>query len=300
MQITSHVLRSFILAAFIAQPLLGQSDAAHPPVIDIHYHGTATPAPALSRADSFNVRYRMIVAPARLARCVAIGRPRASPPFGAPCADHGRAPFGGDPCLSTPTDFPDTAWLRAEIKRGRVRAFGELIPQYVGMSPADPRLDPYWSMAEEFDLPVGIHMGTGPQGAAYMTTPFQFPKYRAAYNDPMLLEEVLMRHKKLRLVVMHAGWPLLDQMISLLYAHPGVSVDVGVVATADARAACRVLSTSARIGRRGLCEADHVRVGHAGGIGWPGHRRSPRGRLPHQRTEVGHPLRQRDALLTTS
>jgi len=30
------------------------------------------------------------------------------------------------------------------------------------MSPADPRLDPYWAMAEELDIPVGIHMGFGP------------------------------------------------------------------------------------------------------------------------------------------
>ena len=42
----------------------------------------------------------------------------------------------------------------------------------------------------------------------------------------MLLEEVLLRHKKLRLYVMHAGWPMLESMIALLYAHPGVSVDI--------------------------------------------------------------------------
>src|SRR6478735_5874321 len=110
---------------------------------------------------------------------------------------------------------------------------GELIPQHIGVSPSEPRLDPYWSMAEEFELPVAIHMGTGPRGAAYMTTPFKFPKYKAAYNDPMLLEEVLLRHKKLRLIVMHAGWPLLDQTIALLYAHPGVYVDVGVLQQTD-------------------------------------------------------------------
>ena len=223
------MLRSGFLAALIAHPLLGQSGATRPPVIDIHFHGTPTPAAALSRPDSFNVRYRMIgFLPVWLEAWQGVDRERILPALGFVC-DHGRAPFGGVPCLTTQTDFPDTTWLRDEIKAGRVRAFGELIPQYIGMSPTDARLDPYWSMAEEFDIPVGIHMGTGPQGAAYMTTPFQFPKYRAAYNDPMLLEEVLMRHKKLRLIVMHAGWPMLDQMVALLYAHPGVYVDVGVL-----------------------------------------------------------------------
>ena len=43
----------------------------------------------------------------------------------------------------------------------------------------------------------------------------------------MLLEEAMMRHKKLRLYAMPAGWPMLEPLIALLYAHPGVYVDVG-------------------------------------------------------------------------
>ena len=75
---------------------------------------------------------------------------------------------------------------------------------------------------------MGIHMGFGPPNAAYESspTPIKTPEYRAAYGNPMLLEEVLLRHKKLRLYVMHAGWPMLEPMITLLYAHPGVSVDI--------------------------------------------------------------------------
>ena len=45
----------------------------------------------------------------------------------------------------------------------------------------------------------------------------------------MLLEEVLLKHKKLRLVVMHAGWPRIDSMIALMYAHPNVYVDVAAL-----------------------------------------------------------------------
>jgi len=47
------------------------------------------------------------------------------------------------PCSDSPTELPDTTWLRAELKVGRIRAFGELSPQYLGMSPANPRLEPY-------------------------------------------------------------------------------------------------------------------------------------------------------------
>ena len=224
------LMRSAILAVLVTQPAFGQSVMPRPPVIDIHFHGAPTPQAAWFRPDSLNVRYRMIgLLPIWVETTwQSVDQERFLPSIGFPC-DRGRTPFGDLTCWEAPTDFPDTTWLRGEIKAGRIRAFGELIPQYVGISPTDRRLDPYWSMAEEFDLPVAIHMGTGPQGAAYMTTPFKFPKYKAAYNDPMLLEDVLLRHKKLRLVVMHAGWPLLDQMIALLYAHPGVYVDVGVL-----------------------------------------------------------------------
>jgi predicted TIM-barrel fold metal-dependent hydrolase len=34
-------------------------------------------------------------------------------------------------------------------------------------------------------------------------------------GDPLLLEGVLLRHKRLRLFVMHAGWPRIDEMIAL-------------------------------------------------------------------------------------
>lgn len=33
----------------------------------------------------------------------------------------------------------------------------------------------------------------------------------------------------MRVYVMHAGWPMLDEMIALLFAHPQVYVDVGVI-----------------------------------------------------------------------
>ena len=48
-------------------------------------------------------------------------------------------------------------------------------------------------------------------------------------SNPLLLEGVLIRHPKLRLYVMHAGWPMIDQIVGLLYAHPQVYVDTGVI-----------------------------------------------------------------------
>ena len=38
-----------------------------------------------------------------------------------------------------------------------------------------------------------------------------------------------MRHQRLCLFVMHAGWPLLDSMLALLYGHPNVYVDAAAL-----------------------------------------------------------------------
>lgn len=118
---------------------------------------------------------------------------------------------------------PDS--LRALHRAGDLAVLAEFAPQYSGLSANDPSLEPYWSLAEELDIPVGIHMGPGPPGAAYAG----YPEYRIAHGSALLLEDVLVRHPRLRVYVMHAGWPLLDDMVGLLYAHPQVHVDVGVI-----------------------------------------------------------------------
>jgi hypothetical protein len=202
--------------------------AQGPPVIDMHVHSTTTAPGALAALDSLNIRYLYLSGLSSDLRTWEAADPaRYLPSLVFPC-EGGRAPVTGRSCYDTPTDLPEPTWLRGELEAGRIRGFGEMSPQYLGMSPADPRLEPYWALAEEFDIPVGIHMGFGPPGAAYESspTPFKSPNFRMAANDPMLLEDVLLRHKTLRLFVMHAGWPRLEPMLALLYAHPHVYVDV--------------------------------------------------------------------------
>ena len=105
---------------------------------------------------------------------------------------------------------------------GRFAVFAEISAQYNGMSPADDSLEAYFALAEELDIPVGIHMGEGPPGGPYRG----FPKYRARLTSPFLLEEVLIHHPRLRVYVMHYGSPLVDEMIALLYSHPQLYVDI--------------------------------------------------------------------------
>jgi hypothetical protein len=99
----------------------------------------------------------------------------------------------------------------------------EVTNQYAGIGPSDPEFDPYLAVAEKFDIPVGIHVGTGPPGAPYLGA----PRYRAALHSPLTLEDALVRHPKLRLYIMHGGWPMVDDLLAVLWAHPQVYAEVG-------------------------------------------------------------------------
>jgi uncharacterized protein len=53
--------------------------------------------------------------------------------------------------------------------------------------------------------------------------------YRASLAHPQLLEDALVRHPRLRVYVMHAGWPMLDEMLLMLCSHPQLYVDLGLI-----------------------------------------------------------------------
>ena len=111
-------------------------------------------------------------------------------------------------------------------------ALAEITIQYSGIAPDDPRMDPYWAVAEELDIPVGIHIGPGPPGVIYLGS----SGYRARLHSPLTLEEVLVRHPGLRIYIMHAGFPMLDDTLAVLYAHPQVYVGIGVIVYTQPRA----------------------------------------------------------------
>lgn len=128
---------------------------------------------------------------------------------------------------------PTIAELRALHARGAFAVLGEVMAQYEGVTPDDRRLEPYWALAEALDIPVGIHIGAGGPGDPY----FGSPGYRARNSSALGLEEVLVRHPKLRVYVMHAGYPMLDDMRALLFAHPQVYVDISSIVYVEPRPA---------------------------------------------------------------
>ncbi|HEU5234398.1 MAG TPA: amidohydrolase family protein [Terriglobales bacterium] len=112
--------------------------------------------------------------------------------------------------------------LRKDFTQDGFKVMGEIGLQYEGLSPSDLSVDQYFALAEELDVPVAIHMGTGGSGRANITS----PKFRGSMGNPLLLEDLLARHPKLRVQVMHAGYPMIDNMLTLLQANSHVYVDV--------------------------------------------------------------------------
>lgn len=110
--------------------------------------------------------------------------------------------------------------LRTAFERGDYAVLGEVGTQYAGMPPNDSALTPYFALAERLNIPVWIH--TAGIGA-------KLPRFRVAAGNPLLLEDVLKRHPRVRLYVENAGYPFLDEMVAILYMYPNVYVDVSTI-----------------------------------------------------------------------
>ena len=110
--------------------------------------------------------------------------------------------------------------VRELVEAGSVIAIGELMTQYEGISPNSAELNKIWELALTHDLPVGIHMS----GFGART-----PSYVASFGDPLLLDPVLKTYPELRLYLMHAGWPFLEETVSILRQYPNVYVDISFI-----------------------------------------------------------------------
>lgn len=119
----------------------------------------------------------------------------------------------------------DLVELRRLLAGQEVQVVGEIAAQYAGLLPSDPSLDPIFALAEELDVPVGIHIGLSAPGIPVVT----LHGFRASASRPLELEPVLTRYPRLRVYVMHAGWPMLDEMLHLLWSFPQVYVDIAVL-----------------------------------------------------------------------
>jgi len=222
--------RFLLLAALVVTAACkpaAEAALSRQPIIDVHLHAFGTdwvnyfkdtswfpPLPRPSSNDSLREQTLRLLEHSNIVKAVASGvDPRIVTEW------HAAAPERIIPALVLMLGAPVDS-IRAHVKNGTIRVLGEAIWQFQGLAPDDRRLEPFWSLAEELDLPIAIHLGGGPP-RVQREMPF-----RMRFNDPLALEEVLVRHPRLRVWVMHAGYPMGDRMVALLRSFPEVHVDV--------------------------------------------------------------------------
>jgi predicted TIM-barrel fold metal-dependent hydrolase len=216
------VLRTICLAALLpsfwrpvgAQPpstgICAAGPGGRPPIIDVHMHAVAgAPDDVIRELDAYNVI-------AVVVSSLALPRTREWV-----ARDARFIPSLAFREASVPVDT-----VRDLLRRGAVQGLGELGFQYAGLKPDDPSLEPYFALAEELDVPVAIHMSGG--GLP------DVPSFRVRLGDPLLLEDVLVRHPKLRVNVMHAGLPFLEGTLAIMRRYPQVYADVAKISDANA------------------------------------------------------------------
>ena len=190
-------LAFFLLAASIWPRLAAAQtsiDSRRPPIIDMHLHAyplddrtppAVNPVTGLPSVAGTSVELRDSTLAAleryNIVKAVASGPPETVNEWRDIAPD--RIMVGA--WVDGTSPLPDLARLRAEMEAGRVDVLGELILQMRGMAPGDPRMEPDDALAEEMDIPVGIHTGLGPSGTPYEPC---CPNFRVTLGNPTLVE----------------------------------------------------------------------------------------------------------------
>ncbi len=123
------------------------------------------------------------------------------------------------------TEWPDVDELRELYQSGQLQVMGEILGQYAGIPANHAKLEPYFALAEELDIPVCFHTGFGEPMTPYNTD----PDFRMRYGNPLLLEDVLVKHPKLRLYIAHGGYPYLQETIGLMLVYQQVYMDISAI-----------------------------------------------------------------------
>lgn len=135
---------------------------------------------------------------------------------------NGKVPYSNQNCFQDEKDFPDVKWVEQSIIEDKIQFIGEVLTQYYGISPSDERLYPYYALAEKYGIPVGIH--TGLAGPDHGSTNF-----KVSLGTPLLLEDLLKKFPKLKIWIMHAGAPFLDDTIAIMKYYSNVYADISAI-----------------------------------------------------------------------
>ncbi len=122
--------------------------------------------------------------------------------------------------------FPDTTQFVGLIKNSTIKVLGELGLQYAGLTLNDSLMIPYLNICNRYGIPIALHTGLGDAGTPYSKC---CPNFRNYLGNPQAIEEVLIKYPNLKIQIMHAGWPYIEDTKAILYMYPQVNVDIAVI-----------------------------------------------------------------------
>ena len=118
--------------------------------------------------------------------------------------------------------------LRQQHESGKLQAIAEMAPFYAGVLADDPSQMQYFELAQELGVPVGFHVFPGGPNYGLHLMPEMLGGMRTYNANPLQLENALVQYPNLKLYIMHGGWPYVEDVKALMYAHPNVYVDIAV------------------------------------------------------------------------
>jgi uncharacterized protein len=121
--------------------------------------------------------------------------------------------------------LPDTTSFIRYFQEKKFGVFGELGLQYEGKTLEDPELEPYLAICERMGIPVALHTGMSLPNTPYTCC----PKFRTRLGNPQLIEEVLVKHPKLKIQLMHLGFPWLQETKAIMNVYPQVYADIAAI-----------------------------------------------------------------------
>jgi hypothetical protein len=98
----------------------------------------------------------------------------------------------------------------------RSRKFGclKIYLGYVHRYAYDKRYEPYYRLAQKYDVPVVFHTGDTNSTVA-----------KLKYTDPLTIDEVAVDHPKVRFVIAHCGNPWIESAAEVAYKNPNVFLE---------------------------------------------------------------------------
>ncbi|HEY0679989.1 MAG TPA: amidohydrolase family protein [Chitinophagaceae bacterium] len=216
------------LTLLLAIGFLSLSSQTNSPqkVFDVHIHGSKDMSAQLVALEQAGV-YRAAISTSWDLQNAYRGKSKINMLYGLmlPCPE-GKVPYSLQNCYDDGKDWPSVKWVETQIKNGKINFIGEILSQYYGISSSDSSLNPYYALAENYGLPVGIHTGgAGPDHGS--------PNFNMEMGNPFYMENLLSRFPKLKVWIMHGGDQFYREAIAIMLQHNQVYADISVISNPE-------------------------------------------------------------------